>query len=295
MRTQTRPSDAIDTNTGDTNTRDTSTGDTQASYIEANRAAWNEAAPIHALRTFESLRQGFSTPGFSSLNRPHEVEQLRALDLQGKNVIQLCCNNGRELLSIKNLFRADYCLGVDISDEFVGQARALNEAANLNVEFLRANVFELPESVLGRFDLVYITVGAFGWMPDCAAFTALISSLLRPGGQVFIYEMHPLLDAFDETDYREPLAFRRSYMQSEPNVLSHGLDYLGNGTYESRAMYWFHHKTSDIIGGLLRAGMSITAFDEFDHDISNVFAHLERLVARPPLSYILQAVKLGSR
>ena len=270
-------------------------GQTESSYIEANRAAWNEAAPIHARRTFEALRQGFATPGFSSLHRPEEVERLRALQLQGKNVIQLCCNNGRELLSIKNLFGAGSCLGVDISDEFVGQARALNEAAKLDVEFLRANVFELPESVLGRFDLVYITVGAFGWMPDCAAFTALISSLLRPGGQVFIYEMHPMLDAFDETDYREPLAFRRSYMQSEPNVLSHGLDYLSNDTYESRSMYWFHHKTSDIIGGLLRAGVGLTAFDEFDHDISNVFAHLERLAARPPLSYILQGVKLDLR
>ena len=264
---------------------------TDLSYTEANRAAWNEAAPIHALRSFETLKQGFSAPGYSSLHRPFEVDRLRALNLQGKSVIQLCCNNGRELLSVRNLFAAGHCLGVDISDEFVNQARALNEAAKLNVEFLRANVFELPEQLLGQFDLVYITVGAFGWMPDCAEFTALISSLLRSGGQVFIYEMHPMLDAFDETDNREPLAFRRPYAQTEPNVLSHGLDYLGNDTYKSRAMYWFHHKTSDIIGGLLRSGITITAFDEFDHDISNVFAHLERLTARPPLSYILQGVK----
>ena len=263
----------------------------QTRYVEANRQAWDEAAPIHALRTFEALQRGFATPGYSCLRRPHEVERLGALGLRGKSVIQLCCNNGRELLSLKNLFAAGRCLGVDISDEFVEQARALNAAAGLDAEFVRANVFDLPEAEHGRFDLVYVTVGAFGWMPDCAAFTALISSLLRPGGSVFIYEMHPMLDAFDETDRREPLAFRRPYSQTEPNVLSHGLDYLGDGRYDSRAMYWFHHKTSDIVGGLIRSGLRITAFDEYDHDISNVFAHLERLAARPPLSYILQAEK----
>lgn len=48
---------------------------------------------------------------------------------------------------------------------------------------------------------------------------------------------------------------------------------------------------SDVITALLRNGISIRAFDEYDHDISTVFKHLESLPEKPPLSYILVGQK----
>jgi ubiquinone/menaquinone biosynthesis C-methylase UbiE len=261
-------------------------------FTEANRAAWNETAPIHATQNLEDLLEHFRVPGYSCLHKPFEVERLQNLKLEGKAVVHLCCNNGRELISVKNLFNAGRCVGFDISDDFMEQARALNAAANQDVEFVRANVLEIPESFSAQFDLVYITIGALGWLPDLQVFLQTISRLLKTGGNVLIYEMHPILDMFDADDAKQnPLELRHSYFKTAPYVETGGLDYYGGTSYESKTMYWFHYKLSDLIGGLIRSGLQITAFDEFDFDISNTFAHFDALEIKPPMCYILEARK----
>jgi ubiquinone/menaquinone biosynthesis C-methylase UbiE len=262
-------------------------------YTEANRAAWNETAPIHAAQNMESLLEHFKTPGYSCLHKPFEVERLGKLNLAGKSVAQLCCNNARELLSVKNLFGAGRCVGFDISEAFLEQARALNEAAGLDAEFVRGSVLEIPDAFSGQFDLVYVTIGALGWLPDLDAFMAVVERLLRPGGHVFIYEMHPILDMFDNDQeaMKNPLELKHSYFRTTPYAESQGLDYYGGERYDSKTMYWFHHKLSEIITGLIRRGLQIIAFDEFDFDISNAFAHLALLEPRVPMCYILEARK----
>jgi ubiquinone/menaquinone biosynthesis C-methylase UbiE len=262
-------------------------------FTEANRAAWNETAPIHAAQNLAGLLERFKIPGFSCLHKPFEVERLRALNLAGKSVAQLCCNNGRELISVKNLFNAGRCVGFDISDDFIEQARALNDAAKQDLEFVRVNVLEIPETFSAQFDLVYVTIGALGWLPDLETLMQTISRLLKPGGQVLIYEMHPMLDMFDadENANKNPLELKHSYFKRTPYVETGGLDYYGGSSYESKTMYWFHHKLSDVIGGTIRAGLKITAFDEFDFDISNTFAHFDALEIKPPMCYILEARK----
>ncbi len=262
-------------------------------FTEANRAAWNETAPIHAAQNLEDLLEHFRVPGYSCLHKPFEVERLQKLKLEGKAVAQLCCNNGRELISVKNLFNAGRCVGFDISDDFMEQARALNSAANQDVEFVRANVLEIPETFNAQFDLVYITIGALGWLPDLQVFLSTISRLLKPDGNVFIYEMHPILDMFDadENSKKNPLELKHSYFKTAPYVETGGLDYYGGTSYESKTMYWFHYKLSDLIGGLIRSGLQITAFDEFDYDISAVFTHFDTLEIKPPMCYILEAQK----
>ena len=262
-------------------------------FTEANRAAWNETAPIHAAQNLEGLLENFRTPGYSCLDKPFEVERLQALKLEGKSVAQLCCNNGRELISVKNLFKAGRCVGFDISDEFITQARALNYAAEQDIEFVRVNVLEIPETFTAQFDLVYITIGALGWLPNLEVFIGNISRLLKPGGNLLIYEMHPILDMFDadETAKNNPLELKHSYFKRTPIIETGGLDYYGGSSYESKTMYWFHYKLSDLIGGLIRAGLQITAFDEFDFDISATFAHFDALEIKPPMCYILEARK----
>jgi ubiquinone/menaquinone biosynthesis C-methylase UbiE len=262
-------------------------------FTEANRAAWNETAPIHAAQNLEGLLENFRVPEYSCLYKPFEVERLQNLKLEGKSVAQLCCNNGRELISVKNLFNAGRCVGFDISDEFIGQAHALNAAAKQDVEFVRVSVLEIPESFSAQFDLVYITIGALGWLPDLKVFLQTISRLLKPGGNVLIYEMHPMLDMFDadENAKKNPLELKHSYFKNTPYIETGGLDYYSGSSYESKPMYWFHHKLSSVIGGLIRAGLQITAFDEFDFDISNVFPHFETLEIKPPMCYILEAKK----
>ena len=55
-------------------------------YTNANRLAWNEAAPFHeANADFQALREGFAQAGFSVLDEV-ETQRLQALGVDGKDV-----------------------------------------------------------------------------------------------------------------------------------------------------------------------------------------------------------------
>jgi SAM-dependent methyltransferase len=260
-------------------------------YAELNRAAWNEAAPRHrAHPSFEALRQGFSRPGYSCLD-PVETEILQRLGVAGKHVAQLCCNNGRELLSVKNLGAAR-CVGFDISEAFLAHAAELAVAAQSDCSFVCCDVRDIPASHDATFDLVTVTIGALGWLPEVAPFFGVAARLLRRGGRLFVYEQHPLCDMFDFDD-PAPLTIRHGYFRREPYVTTDGLDYLGNVPYASKPSYWFHHTMSDIIGGVLASGLVLELFREYPHDIAAAWADLERSATPPPLSYALIAGKAG--
>ncbi|MEZ4632031.1 MAG: class I SAM-dependent methyltransferase [Deinococcales bacterium] len=252
---------------------------------EANRKAWNETAAIHANITLKALLEGIQKPDYSTLDVIEE-KIFAELGIQDKAIIQLSCNNGRELLSLKKR-GAGRCMGVDISDDFIAQARELAKVGQLEAEFIRSDVYEL-KGYDEAFDIVYITIGALGWLPDLKSYLALIQRLLRPGGHVFIYEMHPILDMFDPD---KALNLQHSYFRTKPYVSSNDPDYMDPSQRVSETSYWFHHKLSDIIGGLAKEGLSLVHFCEYDHDISEVFKEFAKFEKRLPMCYSLVAEK----
>jgi ubiquinone/menaquinone biosynthesis C-methylase UbiE len=256
-------------------------------YTEANRAAWNEAAPVHARRNFERLREQFARPGTSCLD-PIETAILRDFGLDGKSVVQICCNNGRELLSIKNLGAAR-CVGFDISDAFIDEARLLAAAGNIDCTFVRSDVYEIPAEHDATFDIAYVSVGVLTWMPDLAEFFRTAARLLKPGGRLLVYELHPAAEMFEPEAGSAPPAPRYSYFEKGPIAESTGLDYYGGTRYAARTNYSFHHTLGDIFEGCLRAGFAIRSFREYGHDIANIFAKFADMEVRLPLCYTLTA------
>ena len=164
-------------------------------YTEANRAKWNKQADIHARVTLEGLLERVSAPDFSTFD---EVERavFERIRLEGKAVAQPSCNNGRELISVKKA-GAGRCVGFDISEKFTEQGERLAQAGGVDIEFVRTSVYDIPHEYDAQFDLVYVTIGALGWLPDMAAYFKVIARLLKPGGDLFLYEMHPILDMFE--------------------------------------------------------------------------------------------------
>jgi SAM-dependent methyltransferase len=161
-------------------------GKNRDDYTAANRAAWDASAPYHEEGAeFAGLLEGFAKPGFSCLDA-ELTERLEALGVAGKDVAQLCCNNGREILSVKNL-GAGRSVGFDQSGAFLAQARRLAAAGGLDCDFVEGDVYEIPAEFDGAFDMVLITIGVFGWMPDLRAFFDVVARLLRPGGALLVY------------------------------------------------------------------------------------------------------------
>ncbi|MBI9046389.1 MAG: class I SAM-dependent methyltransferase [Anaerolineaceae bacterium] len=257
-------------------------------FTDANRQAWNQAAGFHKLQ-FEKYLQAFKEPGYSCLDDT-ALALLEKVEIKNKQVVQLCCNNGREILSIKNLGAAR-CVGFDISSEFISQGKQLAAAAQEDIGLYVLNIYDIPGRYFDGFDLVFISVGVLGWLPDLPRFFNLLNNLLISDGKVVIYEMHPILDMFEPKKTKDPLFPVDSYFRVEPFVSEEGLDYYENQEYESAASYWFHHKLCDIIQTSLQTGFELEYFQEYAHDLSKEYASFEHHKANYPLSYSLVSRK----
>lgn len=259
-------------------------------YTAANRAAWDASAPAHAATPeWAALVQAASQPGFSTFDACL-TETLQALSLQGKTAVQIGCNNGRELLSLAH-FGARPRLGIDQSAGFLAQAAQLARAAQSDCQFLCADIYALPENTPRGHDLALITIGVLNWMPDLPRFFQIVAGLMAAGGQLVIYETHPILDMFDP-DAPDPLAPVRSYFQAEPQVFDDVITYDGTDAGKGARSYWFAHPMGAIVTAIAAAGLRMERLTEHPHSNREVdYDRYEGQTAQLPLCYTLIARK----
>ena len=259
--------------------------------VGANRAAWDASAPLHRdSEMFARLRAGFTQPGFSCLDEI-ATEHLHALGVTGKDVAQLCCNNGRELLSIKNLGAAR-CVGFDQSAAFLEQARELANLGGIDCQFVATDVYRIPNTYDAAFDLVVVTIGVFGWMPDLPGFLTVARRLLRPGGVLFVYEQHPMMNMVEPWEAEDPHRLRHSYFRPEPFEEQGPILYDGTDITEGPTKYWFVHTLADIVTACLDQGLTLERLREYPHNISGAnYDIYNDQPAQLPLSYALIARK----
>jgi len=251
-------------------------------FTDANRLAWDEAAPAHAKANKARLLEQFSTPGSCTLD-DHCLDRLKEIGFAGKSIAQLGCNNGRELLSLKNL-GAGRCVGFDASAAFIAQARELAAVATqTDVTFVTTDIYMIPTEHTDPFDIVMSTIGVLGWMPDIDGFFDVAARLTRAGGHLFVEEMHPVLLMYEPGEGKGASYLKYSYFRQEPWVEKNGLDYYTGTTYESKPNYAFPHTLSDIVMGAIGAGFTLRHFAELDFDISLFCSDLEQHEAKPPL------------
>lgn len=258
--------------------------------IESNRDAWNASADAHRhSATWQSLLTEVANAQFSCLD-PTLTALLKQVDLRGKQVLQLGCNNGREALSLYAL-GAEHVVGVDQSAAFLQQAHELAARSPHAVEFIEADIHQLPASVTARFDVVLITIGVLNWMPDLSAFFRHAASTLKPGGTLAIYETHPFLEML-EPESSDPWRISGSYFQTEPVVEDKAIVYEGQGEANGVTSYWHIHRMSDIVTAVLQASLQLQAFTEYPHsnreELYDVYESNELQV---PMCYTLLAVK----
>src|ERR1700730_3825458 len=95
-----------------------------SSIVASNRDAWNDSAKHHKdTDAWRTLVGSVSRSDFSCID-PTLTRVLHAVGVEGKSIIQLGCNNGRECLSLFGL-GASAVVGIDQSAEFLAQAREL--------------------------------------------------------------------------------------------------------------------------------------------------------------------------
>ena len=258
-------------------------------YSEKNREAWNEAAIVHRKNRKVDYTVLFKNKNYSMLDTTL-LSLLNKISLSGGTVAQLCCNDGRELLSIVNTTGATG-VGFDISDEFIAEASAIAKSANLNCRFVKANIYDLDTEYDNTFNLILFTAGALTWFHDLGRLFELVGRMLKPEGYLVIYEIHPftnLLAWKDEPVYEATNHYKivYKYFRDNPWVDNNGADYIGKTTYKSKTFTSFAHKLSDIITAICSNEITIKEFTEYSHDISAALEGLEK-VKIVPLSYTI--------
>jgi len=260
---------------------------------EINRRTWNAAALLHRRERLPALTERFSHPG-SSLLDDVLTAFLRERGLAGRRVAQPCCNDGREVISVANLGAAR-AVGFDISDEFIAIARSLAHQSGVAAQFHRADALDLPDTFHAQFDLVLVTAGSLCWFDDLDAFLVSCAALLRDGGELVVHETHPYTELLStpeeqEFDPARPYHAHRSYFadvawEEEPRMA------YGDPAFRNELSFIsYPHTLSDIFHGTISAGIRITDFREYPHDISSSFSHIQE-DGRVPLSFLLHGVR----
>lgn len=221
--------------------------------IEANRARWDEAAPLHAAGEFYDL-DGFRA-GRDDL---HAFEAVELGDVTGLDLVHLQCHLGTDTLSWAR--HGARVVGLDFSETALEAARSLAAACALAAEFVCADVYDAPRVLRRTFDVVYTGIGALNWLPDLDRWADVVHALLRPGGVLYLVEIHPLVVGV-VTD-------GRTLSQDILDAKFERWDEAG-GTYAAPDAEMVHtethervHATSEVISALLGAGLSVELFHE---------------------------------
>ena len=266
----------------------------ERAIIEANRKAWNASAPHHLKsERYRRLLDGFKKPGFSCLDDLLE-ERLKALGINGKDIAHLCCNNGCEVLSAKNLGAAR-AVGFDQAGAFLEQAESFRQAGGIEARFVETSVLDIDESFDETFDIIMVTIGALGWLPDLPRFITVVRRLLRAGGALCIHEQHPIMVMMEPFEPNpDPTRLIYSYFKPEPFEEEGPIVYDGRTVPGDQKHYWFVHTLADILSACLDHGFQIEHFKEYPHNISSAdFDIFNDQPAQLPQCYMLVARKGG--
>jgi len=232
-------------------------------YFTENRELWDEWTDIHAASPFYDLAA--FEDGESTLR---EIEREALGDVSGKTLLHLQCHFGLDTLSWARLGARP--TGVDFSPRAIALARRLAAKHHLPVEFHCANIYALDGIADRRFDIVFTSYGALGWLPDLGPWARAVAARLAPGGVFFFVEFHPVVWMFDS----ELQSIRYSYFNR--GVISETAkgSYANRDEGGERRSHGWNHPISDVLGALLGVGLRLEAFAEYDYSAYNCFANM---------------------
>lgn len=259
-------------------------------YIEINRKSWNNRVEAHVHSAF------YDVPGFiAGKNSLQDIEINLLGDLRGKRVLHLQCHFGQDTLSLARM--GAIVTGIDLSDAAISFARNLAEQTGIAARFICCDLYTLPTHLDGTFDVVFTSYGTIGWLPDLDRWAQVIAHYLTPGGTFVFAEFHPVVWMFD--DHFRNIQYR--YFNSGALIETESGTYADKSAPITQTYVMWNHGLAEVLSPLIRHGLEIQAFQEFDYSPYNCFAHtveicpgkyrIQHLGDKIPMVYALRAVR----
>ena len=223
--------------------------DRSAEGRAANLARWDEAAPLHAASELYDLA-GFRI-GRDDI-RPFELIELGTV--VGLDLVHLQCHLGTDTLSWAR--HGARVVGLDFSPAAIEAATQLAIDCAIDAEFVCSDVYDAPDALDGRsFDIVYTGIGALGWLPDLNEWARVVHGLLRPGGTLYLVEIHPIvLGVLADGHTLSHDIFEARYVRWEEKG---GTYAAPDATLLNTTTFERTHALSEVISAILGNGLSI--------------------------------------
>jgi SAM-dependent methyltransferase len=221
---------------------------------EANKSTWGLLAKDHYEHCKKALQEKKSSLG--------SIIENELGDISGKSVIHLQCNTGADTVLLAQ--KGAIVTGIDFVPDNIFYAKKMSQELGIdNIDFIEADIMELMEKHNKKYDMVYTTEGVLCWLPDLNKWAETIRHLLNENGVLYVLDGHPFYMVFDHEKLIEnKLEIKYPYFIRETE---HG-DTLG-GWFSKPIKgdtYEWNYKVSDLINSLIKAGLTIEFFNEYD-------------------------------
>jgi SAM-dependent methyltransferase len=256
----------------------------------ANLLRWDESVPLHEASDLYDLA-GFRE-GRDDI-RPFELAELG--DVQGSDLLHLQCHLGTDTLSWAR--HGARVVGLDFSPAAIAAATRLAADCGLEAEFVCADVYDARDALHRRkFDIVYTGIGALGWLPDIGTWAQVAADLLRPGGVLYLVEIHPIvMGVVNDGRTIDQDIFEAAYIKWNEKA---GTYAAPDATFVNTATFERVHALSEVVTALLDVGLHLELFQEQSYTNApwpwavkgdDGFYRLPETWPRYPLTYSLRA------
>ncbi|MFW9788814.1 MAG: class I SAM-dependent methyltransferase [Candidatus Thorarchaeota archaeon] len=240
-------------------------------FFEANRAIWDRFAKINY--DSETYRVKEFLKGKTSLN---SIELEEVGDVKGKSLLHLQCHFGLDTLSWAR--EGAVVTGVDFSGDAIQLARNLAEESGLEANFIQSNIYDLPDVLDEKFDIVFTSYGVHCWLNDLPRWGEIVAHYVKPGGMFYIAEFHPLLWTFD-WDAKDDFKIVRGYFHnSSPCEFEVEGSYAdGEAKFDTQPDYEWAHTLADAVNAIISAGLRIEFLNEHAKTPFQSFSFLKQM------------------
>ena len=221
--------------------------------IESNKHAWGQISKNHYHYFKKALQEGTY-----QLNSHIQTE---IGDLSGKSIIHLQCNTGADTILLAKMGAKAL-----VPDNILYAQKLSDDLGICNVSFIESDIMELMEKHNEKYDVVFVSEGAIGWLPDLTKWGQTIKHLLKDDGYLYIFDSHPIALMFDEGKLGEGITeIKYPYFKKTPDI-DNTIGGYASDTKDGVETYFWMFTVSDILNSLISAGLCIEFFHEFQEN-----------------------------
>ena len=146
-------------------------------YRETNRANWDSRVDSHYESELYGAGRFIADPNY--IGSVVRFDRDKLPDVSGARLLHLQCHIGTDTIGLARL--GAEVTGIDLSEKSIEAARRLSDECGTPGRFVVSELYDSPNLLPEKFDIVYTGVGAICWLPDIEGWAKVVASFLDEG------------------------------------------------------------------------------------------------------------------